>query len=277
MKQASPWPSGGHPDRRDPARLPSAAVWSLAAILLLGFGLLRGSGSLLAKEGQGARIDIIRGLQSEIAVAKVPLPRGKHGVYLSSDGQLDRARAETELKENGAAVGAGAPAEITKVSFKSDEVRFEINHGGKSGMHWYQHIEVGVGTATSPIGPVNPADSTILAYGSYISLKIPGKISELTVPEVKKLLGSVLDFERHSPTVLYAPTTPPKFKEAIKKHEVVVGMDHDSVLSAKGPPDRKVRETHEDGSEEEDWIYGTPPHVLFVVFDGDQVTSVKQY
>ncbi len=228
-----------------------------------------------AKEGQAARIDIIRGIQSEIAVAKVTLPRGKHGVYLDSNGQLDRTKADEELKENGAAVGAGAPVQITKISFKSDEVLFEINHGGKSGRHWYQHIEVGMGTSTEPVGPMT--DSNILSYGSYISLKIPGEISELTVPKVKKLLASVLDFERHSPTVLYASTTPPKFKEAIKKHEIVVGMDRDAVLSAKGQPDRKVRETHDDGSEEEDWIYGNPPHVLYVIFDGDAVKSAKQY
>jgi hypothetical protein len=48
------------------------------------------------------------------------------------------------------------------------------------------------------------------------------------------------------------------------------------VLSAKGSPDRRVREVR-DGSEQEDWIYGFPPHVLFVTFDGDQVVSVKQY
>ena len=40
--------------------------------------------------------------------------------------------------------------------------------------------------------------------------------------------------------------------------------------------DRKVRETRE-ASEQEDWIYGLPPHVLFVSFDGDTVAKVQQY
>jgi hypothetical protein len=53
-------------------------------------------------------------------------------------------------------------------------------------------------------------------------------------------------------------------------------MDRDAVLSAKGPPDRKVRETR-DGVEQEDWIYGLPPNVLFVTFDGDKVVRVKQF
>jgi hypothetical protein len=37
-----------------------------------------------------------------------------------------------------------------------------------------------------------------------------------------------------------------------------------------------VREVHE-GVEKEDWIYGLPPHVLYVTFDGDLVVSVHQY
>ena len=101
-------------------------------------------------------------------------------------------------------------------------------------------------------------------------------LPNLTVPQVKKILSGVLDFERHSPTVLYLPNVTPAVKEAIKNHKVIVGMDRDAVLSAKGAPDRRVREVR-DGSEQEDWIYGNPPHVLFVTFDGDQVADVKQY
>ena len=101
-------------------------------------------------------------------------------------------------------------------------------------------------------------------------------LPDLTVPQVKKILSGVLDFERHSPTVLYSPNVTPEVKEAIKNHNVIVGMDRDAVLSAKGTPDRRVREVR-NGAEQEDWIYGTPPHVLFVTFDGDQVVAVKQY
>lgn len=224
---------------------------------------------------ESGRINLIRGLSSEVAVAKLALPRGKHGIYLDSHGKLDQAKAREELKENGPAVNAGTPIEITKIDFKPNSLTFEINGGGKNGRHWYQHIEVGMGTATQPIAPQDPNQAMV--YGSYVTLKFPGRVPELTVAETKQLLAPVLDFERHSPTVLYSPSTPPKFKEAIKNHEVLVGMDHDAVLSAKGPPDRKVREDQPDGSEKEDWIYGLPPHVLYVTFDGDTVVRVKQY
>lgn len=229
---------------------------------------------ILAKKQskEDTRIAIIRKLGSEIAVAKVPLPRGKRGIYLNAKGEVNQKDADAELRLNGPAIRAGMPVEITKITFKSEKIVFEINGGGKSGKKWYQHIEIGVGNTTHPISQQPP----VLTYGSWITLTLPGKMTYVTSDQVKKLLDPVLDFDRHSPTVLYSPTVPPKVKEAIKKHEVVVGMDHDAVLSAKGPPDRKVREERE-GVEQEDWIYGLPPHVLFVTFDGDTVVSVRQF
>src|SRR5271157_4291972 len=130
-----------------------------------------------------------------------------------------------------------------------------------------------MGTQTSPIGaPQQPTT----AFGSSVTVDFGKALPDLTVPQVKEILSGTLDFERHSPTVLYAPNLPPQVKEAIKNHNVIVGMDRDAVLSAKGSPDRRVREVR-NGSEQEDWIYGNPPHVLFVTFDGDQVVAVKQY
>jgi hypothetical protein len=224
---------------------------------------------------QEGKIDLIRGLSSEVAVAKVALPRGKHGIFIDPQGKIDQSKAQQEMKDNGAAVNAGTPIKITKIDFKGDRLTFEINGGGKNGRHWYQHLEIGMGTATTPIAPQQQNES--LSYGSYVTLRFSGHVPDLTVDQAKRLLAPALDFERHSPTVLYSQSIPPKFKEAIKNHQVLVGMDHDAVLSAKGAPDRKVREDQPDGSEKENWIYGLPPHVLFVTFDGDTVVSVKQY
>jgi hypothetical protein len=218
------------------------------------------------------RIDLIRGLVKEIAVSKVPLPRGRKGVRLEYPGKLDKEKADAELRTNGMAIKPGMPVEITKITFKSDEIIFEINGGGKRRKKWYQHIEVGMGGVTQPVA----RDTPELAFGSWIKLGFKGKVPELTVPQVKEALGSVLDWERHSPTVLYSPAVPPQFKDAIRSHQVLVGMNRDAVLSSKGPPDRRVREVR-DGVEQEDWIYGFPPHVLFVTFDGETVVAVKQY
>jgi hypothetical protein len=217
-------------------------------------------------------IRLIRGLVREIAVSKVPLPRGKKGVRVDSKGTLDKADADSQLRANGMAIKAGMPVEITKITFKPKDIVLELNGGGKKGSKWYQHIEIGVGGATTPIAQAPPP----MTYGSFVTLVFPSKVPDLSVGEVKQALGNVLDFSRHSPTTLYSPEVSPKFKEAIKNHQVVVGMDRDAVLSSKGPPDRRVREVR-DGVEQEDWIYGSPPHVLFVSFDGDSVINVHQY
>jgi hypothetical protein len=252
----------------------AARCFRVAQLVSIGITMLLmgGAGFASAKKvvSRDARINLIRGLVKEIAVTKVVLPRGKYGVYIDSSGKQDQTKAE--LRQNGPAIRPGMPVEITKLTFKPDRLVFEINGGGRKGKKWYQRIEVGMGTTTAPVA----RDSPVLTYGSSITLALPEKSQELTVQQVKQLLSATLDFERHSPTVLYSPSVPPKFKEAIKNHQVVVGMDRDAVLSAKGPPERKIREARE-GVEKEDWIYGLPPHVLFVTFDGDTVVSVRQH
>ena len=230
--------------------------------------------SVFAKDQsqRDTHIQIIRGLMREIGVSKVPLPRGKKGVRVDAQGKLDKADADSQLNANGMAIKPGMPVEISKITFKSKEIVFEINGGGKKASKWYQHLEIGIGATTTPIAQQPP----VLAYGSWVTLVFPGKVPNLSVDQAKQALGNVLDFSRHSPTVLYSPEVPAKFKEAIKNHQVIVGMDRDAVLSSKGPPDRRVREVRE-GVEQEDWIYGLPPHVLFVTFDGDSVINVHQY
>jgi hypothetical protein len=250
-----------------------ALKWLRRSLLISGALLVAASG--FPKEGmdRNARIDIIRGLLREVGVTKVAMPRGKAGVRVDAQGKLDQAKAQTEIRMNGLAMQPGMPAQITKIEFKSNEIIFELNGGGKSGKKWYQHIEIGMGDSTAPIGP---QDAPATAFGSSVTVDFGKAMPDLTVPQVKKILTGVLDFERHSPTVLYSPNVPPAVKEAIKSHKVIVGMDRDAVLSAKGSPDRRVREVR-NGTEQEDWIYGNPPHILMVTFDGDQVVSVKQY
>jgi hypothetical protein len=253
------------------ARNESVEAWWLRSVaaLILTLVMVPAAWSKQAREWH---IDLIRGLLKEIGVAKIPLPRGKKGIRVDSQGKVDHSKAQSELRTNGIAIKPGMPVEITKLAFKSNEIVLELNGGGKTGKKWYQRIEVGMGTSTAPIAPQTP----VMAYGSSITLALPAKDPKVTVPQVKQSLSNVLDFSRHSPTVLYSPTVPPQFKEAIKNHQVVVGMDRDAVLSSKGPPDRRVREVR-DGAEQEDWIYGLPPHVLFVTFDGETVTAVHQY
>lgn len=254
--------------------------WRCALLAVVATGLLAVPNAVRANEKKltrVSRLDLIRGLDREIAVTKVTLPRGKHGVFVDGKGQLDQAKAREELLQNGPAVNPGMPVEITSIRFKRDRIIFEINNGGKNHKKWYQHIQIGAGVSGMPQSNAQPLN-TELVYGSSITLMFPHKkVPNLTVKQVKHLLQGVLDFHRQLPTELYSPSIPKKFREAIKNHQVLVGMNRDAVLSSKGPPFRKIRQTNAEGEETTDWLYGLPPHVLFVTFKGDTVVAVQQY
>jgi len=64
-------------------------------------------------------------------------------------------------------------------------------------------------------------------------------------------------------------------KDAIKNHQVLVGMNREMVIYSKGRPPKKVREKNGE-TEYEDWIYGEPPHdVDFIRMIGDRVARVE--
>jgi hypothetical protein len=65
-------------------------------------------------------------------------------------------------------------------------------------------------------------------------------------------------------------------QEAIKNHQILVGMDKEMVMYAKGRPPKKVRDKDEKGQDYEEWIYGNPPEeVDFVRFKGNEVARLE--
>jgi predicted lipoprotein len=89
------------------------------------------------------------------------------------------------------------------------------------------------------------------------------------------MLGPVLDFSAHSAAEAYMATLPPKVRDAIKDHKVLVGMNREMVTYAKGRAPQKTRERDGNVAYEE-WIYGAPPQeVEFVRFVGDEVVRVE--
>jgi len=81
----------------------------------------------------------------------------------------------------------------------------------------------------------------------------------------------VFDFNSKSALEAYLETVPPKVKTAIKNHQVLVGMNQEMVIYAKGRAPKKMRERDGD-TQYEEWIYGDPPQdVEFVRFVGDEV------
>lgn len=231
-----------------------------------------------------SKLDLIRYVSGEFAKAIKPLPAGKDGflVYVGKPiafDLLDRAVAT-----HGAAVNSGDHVQITKLDFREHAIAVDVNGGGKGRKNWRDHIQIGMGgvptmstqtTTQQENGPpgIQPG------MGSTIFLEFNKTIPDLSPDDLKRLLSPFLDFSRErSAAVHWADTLPPEMKKAIQDRRPVVGMDREEVIAAIGKPEHKVRERDSDGNEIEDWIYGQPPSkTVFVRFQGDRVTSVKQY
>ena len=219
------------------------------------------------------RVELVRGLSAEYATAKQFLPRSKKPLPFESTGAYDKKQWDAIAKEMGPAARTGDQVQITKVTLEDDRILLEINGGLKSGRHWYDRVQVGMGQQTAPVssGEIHPTTGTV------IELLYHKPLANLTSADVKKVLAPLFDFEKHSATELYTESLPPAIKQAIKDKRVLEGMDRDQVLLAVGHPVHKSRETNQEGLEIEDWVYGTPPgKITFVTLNGNKVIKVKE-
>ena len=220
-----------------------------------------------------SRMQIIRGLTAEYASVRVPLPRGKKGLKLSSNGKIDDESLKREITQNGTAIPPNVLVQITNIIIENKQIILEINGGGIKKTKWYEHVEVGMGSRTTPLSQGDTKTPT----GSFVSLVFPERIEDLGVAEIKKYLDQVLNFDPVSPIQALTRPVSKEFQEAIKEKKAVIGMDREMVNAAMGPPQRKVRQV-KDGTEQEDWIYGTPPFkTIFVTFEGDEVVNIQEY
>jgi hypothetical protein len=173
----------------------------------------------------------------------------------------------------GPAVKPGDPAHISFVQIKDDHIHFEINGGPVHRKKWYQRVEISGANGTPVTGGSDEAQSN--PHGTFVDLYFDNHVPEMTVQQLRSLLFPVLDFNARNKEQAYLDTMPPKAKAAIQAHHVLVGMNQEMVLHAKGKPPKKVRER--DGETEyEEWIYGEPPaDVDFVRIVGDEVVRVE--
>jgi hypothetical protein len=219
------------------------------------------------------RMDLIRAFNFELVYIRSPFPMGKTGLTLK-EGQLtpDGEQLQRMMAMWGPAVKPGDQARISQILVKNDRIHFEINGGAVKKQKWYQHIQVSGGGGTVPIAP---GDANANPRGSYVDLVFNSYVPELDPQQLKDLLRPVFDFNAKSAVEAYLDTLPPNVRDAIKKHEVLVGMNRDMVMAAKGRPPKKIRE--KDGETEyEEWIYGDPPQdVDFVRLVGDEVVRVE--
>src|SRR5262249_9713856 len=148
-----------------------------------------------------------------------------------------------------------------------------VNGGPVRRKKWYQRIEVS-GSNGPPISGGPDQSPTTNPHGSFVDICFDKYVPEMTAQQFRDLLLPVLDFNARNKEQAYLDTVPPKVKEAILAHHVLVGMNSEMVLHAKGKPPKKVRER--DGETEyEEWIYGEPPQdVDFVRIVGEEVVRV---
>jgi hypothetical protein len=221
------------------------------------------------------RMELIRTFSSDLVYIRTQFPMGKVGLTIK-DGKLSpNGEALGRLLALwGPSVKPGDRAIITQFLLKNDRMHLEINGGPVKKTKWYQRIQVGAGGGVmTPGGTAN--DPINNPRGSYVDLVFDHHIPDLTVEQVKQMLWPVFDFDSKSPLEAYLESVPPKVKEAIKGHQVLVGMNREMVIYAKGRPGKKIRE--KDGeSDYEDWIYGEPPQdVDFIRVVGDEVIRVE--
>jgi hypothetical protein len=225
---------------------------------------------------QQTRLYVIRGLQSEIAFARTAFPMGTKGLTLHEDGTITPSGSELdkELAALGPALRPGDRVNITLVKIARDYILFELNGGPRKKKKWYEHIDVGMsGAPTVTRTPEQPPDNP---RGTLLILAFKGFVPDIPPDALKQMLLPALDFSSKSSAEAYLDTIPPQAKEAIKNHQVLVGMDQEMVIYAKGRPERKIRESDEQGKPYEEWIYGEPPQdVEFVRFRGPEVVQVK--
>jgi hypothetical protein len=261
---------------------------SVPAALLLVVVCLVGAGPALAQSAKSTgpnppdrmtgqtRLMVIRSLQSERVFARILIPQGDKGIKIKNGvvSPSDMVIAQ-EVAEYGPAAKPGDRCVITDVLVKDNKIVVELNGGPKKHQKWFQHIQVISNAGATPI-PGGPSPQSLDAHGSMVVLEFDKYIPELTGDQVRAMLAPVLDFKALTTAEAYEKTLPPKVKEAIKDHQVLVGMDKEMVMFSKGRPPKKIRDKDDQGQDYEEWIYGTPPEqVEFVRFKGNEVARLE--
>jgi hypothetical protein len=221
------------------------------------------------------RFQIIRDFETQLVYSRTTFPMNTKGLRLKGDVITPNGE---ELRQAlllwGPAIKPGDPAHISLVHIKDDHIHFEINGGPVRRKKWYKRVEIS-GANGPPVTPGGGDEPQSNPHGSFVDVYFGKYVPEMTAQQLRALLYPVLDFNARNKEQAYLDTVPPKVKEAIQAHRVLVGMNQEMVLHAKGKPPRKVRER--DGETEyEEWIYGeAPADVDFVRIVNDEVVQVE--
>jgi hypothetical protein len=197
----------------------------------------------------------------------------KRALTLAANGKLSPAGEELceSGYEQGLSVKPGDRVVLSNVRIDKEKMVFDINGGPEHKHEFMRHSSRhGRGNMTNPC--VQDDDRSLPGRASHLLFEI---VPDVTPAQIKALLAPLISFDMKTPVQAYTDTLPPKLKEAILNHRVMVGMSTDMVLFAMGQPESKSREI--DGQMPfEEWIYGHPPQdVQFVRVNGNRVIRVE--
>lgn len=216
--------------------------------------------------------ELIRDLESEQGFAHRELPLGA-GMTLIANGNMTPNDIEYKrmLYQKGESAAAGDRVEVTNLIFHPDRIVVDLNGGPYAKHRFLSHISID----DMPLAQQGP-----MATGCRITLIFEGGIPEVTAAEVKALLDPLVDFRAKSSSEAFANTLPPKVREAVEAHQILVGMNRRMVVAAMGEPKTKEREhttsTDEESPLYEEWIYGDPPQpTQFVRFRNGHVVRLE--
>jgi len=247
----------------------------LFALLLVSSFAFAGKQPASAPEmSRQTRLQMIRLLNAEFAFARKPFPMGQKGLTIKPNGQLSPNDADlyNQIVQKGISAKAGERIQITNVDIKKDAIVLEINGGPVKKKKWYQRIQVS-GPTGATVGAQEPDQ---MAKGSFLTVQFKDHVPEMTLADFKKIVEPVFDFTVKSAAQAYTETLPENVRNAIRDHQVLVGMSKEMVTYAKGRPPKRLREKDPQGHEYEEWIYGEPPaDVDFVRSIGEEVIQLK--
>jgi hypothetical protein len=216
---------------------------------------------------------LIRFMQSEQGFAMRPLPIAN--LELHANGHMDPTgdKYVDLLHQKGVSARPGDRVVVTDIKIGEKTIQLDLNGGFQHKHRILRHISIGM----DPVNSVPLAsDDGVQPTGSRVTLVFEERVPDLNGEQLEALLKPMIDFGVKSPAEAYAETLPPFLRNAIEQHRVLVGMNRDMLIYAKGQPVRKMREEGADGKQYEIWIYGeTPQPVEFVRLEGNFVIRVE--
>lgn len=220
------------------------------------------------------RLEMIRDFETQLVYARTTFPMGTKGLKLVNGTTAPNGdQLQQLIAIYGPSIKPGDPTHISYVHIKDNFIHFELNGGPIQRKKWYQRVQVSGANGNQV--PLGANESVQNPHGSFLDVYFDKYVPEMTAAQLRDLIYPALDFKAKSKEEAYLDTVPPKVKEAIQAHHVLIGMNTEMVIHAVGKAPRKVRES-DNGVNYEEWIYGQPPQdVDFVRIVGDEVVRVE--